>query len=156
MRIIQFLFIVAAMALPSLAVCQTQEDVSKWIPEFRKKTDDLDRIEENLRNMSASPGIRRDEYQELNLAENYVRYFSAIASGLLQISYVYSAMRDPRDVVYVKNHLVLSCGNLRGQGKNATLSLNQILPMSTNSAIRTEITNARDVVSSITSTLLCS
>ena len=139
--------LVAILPFPSGA--QTQRDINAWIPEFSKRTEDLDAIQENLRNMSASPGILRDEYQELNLSEKYVWYYSAIASRLLQVSYIYSAMKDARDTEYVKNHFLSACQALVDHGKNTTQSLNKILPMTTNSAIREEISKARDAVSAI-------
>lgn len=155
MKTTSVLAAVLVTILPLASGAQTQQDINAWIPEFSKRTEDLDTIQENLRNMSASPGIPRDEYQELNLSEKYVRYYSAIASRLLQVSYIYSSMKDARDTEYVKNHLLSACQAAGDHGKNTTQSLNKILPMTTNSAIRAEISKARDTVSAISLTLPC-
>ncbi len=155
MKYLILLAAVTALLCPAFCEAQSQSEISAWMIDYKKQTDQLSVAEENLRMMSQSPGISRDYYQGLTLTSKYLQIFNAFATGVLQVSYIYTSMIDSRDIANVKGHLTIACENLRENGRIARASINEILPLVTSGAVRDEIVKARDGLALVSINLFC-
>jgi hypothetical protein len=155
MKFIGVVLVVLMSLSHSHGHAQANADVQVWSAEFKKLTDDLDIVEDNLRTMGNSPGLSGEQFVDICVASKYLMRFSVLASGLLQVSYIYTAMIDPRDAAYVRKHLNLSCDNLKANGQVVRSIFNELLPKMSSSAIRNEVTRARDIIAKINMNLFC-